>query len=187
MRGVALCFAICVACEHEPTVVTVEPVASHVATAPVDAASLLPVRVALEQQPDINFENVVHLVEYRIEPARAARGERVRFTFTWRCDAALDQGWQLLTHVADPSGKTDNIDFNGPLREPDLKGHQKLGPDRWEVGKVYVDRQTYVVPDWATGTLTVLVGIWRGSARLHVITGPNDGEYRAIAGKIELK
>jgi hypothetical protein len=61
-----------------------------------------------------------------------------------------------------------------------------LGPERWEKGKVYVDEQTYKVPTEVTGAeVTVYVGIWKGDARLRVVSGPNDGDNSAIVGTLK--
>src|SRR5208337_127115 len=41
------------------------------------------------------------------------------------------------------------------------------------------------MPDWLKGPdLTVYTGVWKGDARLRIVTGPNDGDNRAIVGKI---
>ena len=78
-----------------------------------------------------------------------------------------------------------NLDWNGPIREDRNNNHQILGPERWEKGKVYVDAQSYKMPDWLKGPdLAVFTGVWKGDARLRIVTGPNDGENRAIVGKI---
>jgi hypothetical protein len=147
----------------------------------------------LEQAPadiphkvDINFENKVHLIGYKFEPELAKPTTDVKLTYWWRCDDTLDEGWQLFTHLHDDaSDKSDNLDAVGPIRE-NKNNRQILGPDRWEKGKVYVDEQEYKMPDWVKGPdLTVLVGIWKGEARLRVVSGPNDGDNRAIVGKIK--
>jgi hypothetical protein len=135
---------------------------------------------------DINFENKVHVVGYKFEPEVAKPGQEIKLIYYWRCDDTVENGWQLFTHVqVDGSEKPDNLDWSGPIRqEKDKK--QILGPDRWEKGKVYVDEQTYTVPASPSGPeATVFVGIWKGDARLRVISGPNDGDNRAIIGKFK--
>jgi hypothetical protein len=135
---------------------------------------------------DINFENKIHLIGYKVDPEVARPGTDIKVTWYWRCDDTLDDGWSLFTHIADDSiGKTDNADNAGPLRE-NRDNKQLLGPSRWERGKYYIDEQPYKVPDWVKGPeITFYIGIWKGSARLHVVSGPNDGENRAIAAKVK--
>ncbi len=134
---------------------------------------------------DINFENKVHLIGYKFEPETARPGQDVKLTYYWRCDDTVEDGWLLFTHTKDEvSGKMGNLDFVGPLREQ-KNNHQVMGPDRWEKGKIYVDEQAYKVPDDVQGPdVTVFVGIWKGDARLRVISGPNDGDNSAIIGKV---
>ncbi|HEY1691480.1 MAG TPA: carbohydrate-binding family 9-like protein [Polyangiaceae bacterium] len=136
---------------------------------------------------DVNFENKIHLVGYKFDPETAKPGQEVKITLWWRCDDTLDEGWLLFTHTKDEgSGKMGNLDFTGPLRDQRNGTHQVLGPERWEKGKVYVDEQTYKVPDDVTGSeITVYTGIWKGDARLRIISGPNDGDNSAIVGKIK--
>jgi hypothetical protein len=135
---------------------------------------------------DVNFENKVHLIGYKFEPETAHPGQDAKFTFYWRCDDTLEDGWLLFTHTKDVgSGKMGNLDFVGPLRE-ERNTHQVLGPERWEKGKVYVDEQTYKVPGEVTGAeVNVLVGIWKGDARLRIVSGPNDGDNSAIVGALK--
>jgi hypothetical protein len=136
---------------------------------------------------DVNFENKIHLIGYKFEPESAKPGQEVKITYYWRCDDPLDEGWLLFTHTKDEgSGKMGNLDFSGPLRDQRNGTHQVLGPERWEKGKVYVDEQTYKMPDDVTGSeVTVYTGIWKGDARLRIISGPNDGDNSAIVGKIK--
>jgi hypothetical protein len=141
----------------------------------------------IQHKVDVNFENKVHLIGYKIEPDSARPGQEVKITDYWRCDDPLDDGWLLFTHTKDEgTGKMGNLDYSGPLREERNGSHQVLGPERWEKGKIYVDEQTYKVPDDVTGPeITVYTGIWKGDARLRIISGPNDGDNSAIVGKIK--
>ena len=135
---------------------------------------------------DINFENKVHVVGYKVVPELAPAGTKVTVTTYWRCDDPVEEGWQLFTHVQHEGyEKPENLDANGPLRE--LKGnHQVLGPDRWERGKIYADEQSFTMPADLRGPDTMFyVGIWKGDARLRIISGPNDGDNRAIIAKIK--
>ncbi len=139
----------------------------------------------LQHKVDVNFENKVHLIGYKFDPETAKPGQDVKITMYWRCDDSLDDGWSLFTHLHDDvSDKSDNLDWAGPLRE-NKNNKQLLGPDKWKKGSVYVDEQPYKMPDWIKGPeLTVYTGIWKGDARLRIVTGPNDGDNRAVVGKI---
>jgi hypothetical protein len=139
----------------------------------------------LPHKIDVNFENKAHLIGYKFDPETAKAGQEVKLTYYWRADDSIEDGWLLFTHTKDDgSGKMGNLDYVGPLRA-ERNGHQVLGPDHWEKGKVYVDEQTYKVPDDVQGaTVTVFVGIWKGDARLRIVNGPNDGDNSAIVGKI---
>jgi hypothetical protein len=140
----------------------------------------------MPHKADINFENKVHLIGYKFEPETARPGSDVKFTYWWRCDDSVEDGWMLFTHLHDDvSDKSDNLDNNGPIRE--MKNNKQiLGPDRWEKGKVYVDEQTYKMPDWIKGPdLAVMVGVWKGDARLRIVNGPNDGDNRGIVGRVK--
>ena len=141
----------------------------------------------IQHKLDVNFENKVHLIGYAFEPETAGPGKDVKITYYWRCDEPLEEGWLLFTHTKDDgSGKMGNLDYDGPLRDQRNGTHQVMGPERWEKGKVYVDSQNYKVPDDVTGKeITVTTGIWKGDARLRIISGPNDGDNSAIVGKIK--
>ncbi len=135
---------------------------------------------------DVNFENKVHLVGYKVAPEAAGPGAEVKITYYWRSEGQVEAGWKLFTHVHEPkTDKYDNLDWNGVLREARGDG-QLLGPDRWLQGKVYVDEQTYRIPEWVTQPeLEMMVGVWRDTARLRIVSGPNDGENRALVVRVK--
>jgi hypothetical protein len=134
---------------------------------------------------DISFEDRIHLIGYDIDPPKAGPDQTVHLTFWWRCDEPLDDGWRLLTHIDEGNNRWSNLDDVGPLRELGADARPRLGPDRWKKGGVYVDRQTYRVPYVVSSRVSVLVGIWKGDARLRIVHGASDGENRAIVGTIE--
>ncbi len=135
---------------------------------------------------DINFENKIHLVGYKLDPATAGPGTDVKITMYWRCDEKLDDGWNLFTHVIDSNGeRVLNIDNVGPLREV-KEAHQALWPSAWEKGKVYVDEQSFRVPDeMKTADFAIATGIWKGDARLKIVSGPADSENRGIVVRVK--
>jgi hypothetical protein len=136
---------------------------------------------------DVNFENKVTLLGYKIETPEAKPGTDAKFTLYWKANEKLEDGWLLFTHITDPvSQKSDNVDWGSPIRE--MRGtKQALGPDRWEPGKVYADAQSYRVQQWVEGSeLIVYTGVWKGDARLRVLSGAQDGDNRAIALKLSV-
>jgi hypothetical protein len=138
------------------------------------------------KKTDINFENKIHLAGYKVVPEQAGPGTPVKITYYWRCEDPIEDGWLLFTHVQHEGyDKPENLDGNGPLRE--MRGRsQIMGPDRWERGKIYADEQSFTMPTDLRGPdTTVYVGIYKGDARLRIISGANDGDNRAIVTKIK--
>lgn len=135
-----------------------------------------------------NFDNKVQLLGYAIEPEKGQRpGTRVKLTMYWKLTQDLEEGWSLFTHVVDAAGqRLLNIDNIGPLRE--WRGaSQAFPPGDWAVGKIYVDEQSFTIPDEARGEqLDVVVGIWKGEQRLKVVEGPHDAENRAKVATLDL-
>ncbi len=169
-------FVAFVACDRKPSTTT------------ASAGGSSPLREPVGDTIDIDFASEVHLVGVHIEPRRAKRGGHVVIGLRWRCDKAPGPGWLLLTHVLDASGRPrDNLDFEGPLRQPDADYHDQVrGPAHWEAGKTFEEALDYEIPSWAAGQLTVVVGLFKGPVRLHVVSGPNDGADLGIAGKIDV-
>lgn len=135
----------------------------------------------------IDFGGKVHLLGYSVQPdGVVAPGKKFKLTLYWQPIAKLGPGWKLFTHILDTRGRLIGNDDNvGPLRE--LQGKdQALSPSKWQRGKVYVDEQEIEVPAKVESpSILVTVGIWRGGTRLDVLSGPSDGQNRAIIAHIK--
>ncbi len=135
----------------------------------------------------IDFGGKVHLLGYNIDPAGVvAPGHKFKLTMYWQPVSQLGPGWRLFTHILDTRGRLIGNDDNvGPLRKITDK-HQALPPGDWQRGKVYVDEQEIEVPaKTESPEITVAVGIWRGSTRLDVLSGPSDGQNRALVAHVK--
>ncbi len=65
-------------------------------------------------------------------------------------------------------------------------GEQALAPSSWQPGKVYVDEQEFEMPRGISDSeVTIVVGVWKGNARLSVISGSADRENRAIIAHVK--
>jgi len=131
---------------------------------------------------DVDFEGKAKLLGYKITPAgNATAGAEIKLTLYWQCTDNIGDGWNLFTHVLDAGGeRVLNVDNVGPLRDW-VDNHQALAPSFWEKGKVYVDEQTFRLPDQLNSPeLSIVTGIWKGDARLKTTSGPHDRENRAI-------
>ena len=127
---------------------------------------------------DIDFEGKAKLLGYKITPAGSASpGAEVKLTMYWQATENIGDGWNLFTHVLDAGGERIlNVDNVGPLREW-VDNHQALAPSFWEKGKVYVDEQTFRLPDQiASHEIKIVTGIWKESGYNSIVY------YAAIMG-----
>ncbi|NOY93884.1 MAG: hypothetical protein GXP55_22100 [Deltaproteobacteria bacterium] len=129
---------------------------------------------------DISFEDKILLLGYDIEPATWRPGESLRITWHWKVERALEQGWQLFTHVVDNAGQNRlNADADGAIRGI-------YPPGQWRAGEYIEDVQELTLPaDWSSSQATLYIGFWNGPHRLRIVRGPNDGDNRARAFSIE--
>ncbi len=140
----------------------------------------------------IDFEGKVHVIGYRVEPEVATPGGRIKLTTYWRSVSPLRPGWSLFTHVLTKGGRqVQNVDNEGPLRqlvETEVGARQAWPPSFWEPGKVYVDEQEFQLDGedkFQTSEISLAVGVWRGTARLSVISGPKDRGNRGIVVRLK--
>jgi len=128
---------------------------------------------------DISFEDKIILLGYDVEPATWRPGESLRITWHWKVARALEEGWQLFTHVVDNAGANRlNADGDGAIRGI-------YPPGQWRAGEYIEDVQELTLPsDWNSTQATLYIGFWNGPHRLRIIRGPNDGDNRARAFSI---
>ena len=170
---------------------TEEPAESHDPAA--EAERLKP--FILDEAPadigahvDADLEGKVTLLGARVEgPSEVKPGAQVKYTLYWKVNQKLEGGYKLFTHVVDGAGeRLLNIDNVGPLRELHGKS-QALAPSDWEAGKVYVDEQSFTVPNKVkTDKIQILTGIFKKGGRLKVVSGPKDSTNRVIAATLSV-
>ena len=108
-------------------------------------------------------------------------GKDVKLTHYWKYVAPTGDGWKIFTHLEAPGGKNYvNVDHH-PV-------HGKYPLARWKVGQIVRDEQTVHVPAaWPFEELRVYTGSWRGTDRLPVKAGPQDGSNRVLAASLPVK
>jgi hypothetical protein len=138
---------------------------------------------------DIAFDDQVWLLGYDVEPNGAVpRSKEITLTLYWTLTEKLTGSWKLLTQVLDPyGGKVVDLYNAGPLRVG-RRGHPRLPPSRWSVGKIYVDKLSFTLPSrLAARQLRVVAGVYsRGSLEMGVTKGPHASEGRALVATLDV-
>jgi hypothetical protein len=154
----------------------------------------------------VDFGGKLHLVGYELSPSDKVRsGDRMKLKLYWSVVSPLQPGYRLATYLIAGRG-VETFESGGPLR------NAESGPSSWRPGKIYVDEQEFEVPELRGRELTVAVGVTRDAlepeaesaaetepaavgpeesatitrppVRLPVLSGPTDGEERAILGHV---
>ncbi len=131
-----------------------------------------------------NFEDKVTLLGYELlSDSEIKPGDKVKYRLYWRLEKPIgSSGWALFTHVLAGKRRVLNIDEVGPLRS-----EYAPAPTKWKTGKIYVDEQSFKVPkNVPSGSLSVVTGLWKGSKRLKLKSGPSAGENRGLAFKLKV-
>jgi hypothetical protein len=138
---------------------------------------------------DIKFGGKATLLGYDLDhPQPLKPGQKVKLTFYWQLSEPISGGYKLFTHILDASGeKLVNIDRNAPLRPSKKHRSAGLAVSAWEPGKVYVDPQSFHVPNAKTDTIQVVAGFYDKEGRLPITTGPKDSQDRAIVASFSLQ
>jgi hypothetical protein len=113
-----------------------------------------------------------------VDPVPVDPAREITLTHYWKLVASPGDGWKTFTHVEGPNHQSYmNVD-HAPV-----KG--KYPVSAWKAGEIIRDVHTVRLPaGWNKPTMEVYVGLWRGSARLPIRSGPHDNEGRVLAATI---
>jgi hypothetical protein len=129
-----------------------------------------------------NYEDRVELVGYDLVlPGgdSVGAGQRFEVTWYWRVLGEAPSGYEVFVHI-DGHG----LRLNGDHVPVGGRYPTKL----WEKGDVIVDTQALTVPaNYPIGDYAMHVGLFSGSKRLEVKSGPNDGGNRVNAGALRVR
>ncbi len=129
-----------------------------------------------------NYDDVVQLIGYDLDlPGGDSVGAGQRFTVTWywRVIGKAPTGYQIFVHI-DGYG----LRINGDHVPVEGRYPTRL----WQKGDVVVDRQSIrVPPNFRGGEHPIYVGLFKGSKRLRIRSGPQDGDDRLRAGTLRVR
>ena len=99
-----------------------------------------------------DFGNTIRVVNYHVEPTRAAPGDAIVVQFDWQSLKTTREDYWLMLQLTDGTeaiAQKDGVPSAG-----------RLTTDWWQTGQVLNSRHTLVVPqDAAPGTYTLRVGL----------------------------
>ena len=126
-----------------------------------------------QHEINANFDDRVTLVGYDISADKVQAGETVSITWYWKVTNSMGTGWKQFTHMVDAAGTSRiNKDGIGFIRE-------HYAPADWHAGEYLKDEQQILIPDdWNSPSLTLYLGFWKDDSRMHVKSGPSDGDNR---------
>jgi 4-amino-4-deoxy-L-arabinose transferase-like glycosyltransferase len=90
---------------------------------------------------DVQFDQAVHLLAYRMRPETAGPGEQVTLTLYWQTTAALEKDWTVFVQLAprDPQQRVSGLDaYLGGTRYP---------TSAWQAGEVIRQEHRLWLPD----------------------------------------
>ena len=129
-----------------------------------------------------SFEDRIELLGYDLAlPGgdSVGAGQRFEVTWYWRVLGNAPSGYKVFVHI-DGYG----LRLNGDHTPVGGRYPVKL----WEKGDVIVDTQELTVPaNYGVGEYTLYVGLFSGSKRLEVKSGPEDGDNRVNAGTLHVR
>ena len=110
------------------------------------------------------------------DPVPVVPGRPLSLVHYWRVDRLVFD-WEVFVHVVPTAGAAringDHVPVSG------------LHPaSRWERGQIVRDEHEVEIPATVTGSVSVLVGLWHGSRRIEVESGPEDVDGRVIAATL---
>jgi hypothetical protein len=162
--------------------VTNQPLRGRTNHNPLAAAVRSAPPADMQHRTDLRFGDKVELIGYDLDlpsPGYVGPGQRMAITWYWKSLARVPGSYQVFVHIDGPGGR-----INGDHQAAD--GTYPIA--MWQPGDVIVDRQELSVPaHFSGGEYTLYVGLWSGPTRLPVTLGEEDGEDRAIAGRLQIR
>lgn len=138
---------------------------------------------AISHPIDINFDDKVQLVGYDVPPSVAPRQDfKLRLYF--KVNKPLGANYKIFVHI-DGAGTRINGDHVA------LDG--KFPSNYWVPGTYVTDEHTIRPGDNNTGSAPnagyyqIYFGLYQGSERLKIVSGPSDGDNRARVGGIQIR
>jgi hypothetical protein len=112
------------------------------------------------------------------EAATVEPGRDFKLTHYWKMVASPGDGWKTFTHL-------EGANHAGFINVDHTPVHGKYPVAAWKPGEIIRDEHTiHLPPNWASPSVTVFVGLWRGASRLPVKSGPHDPDARVIAATL---
>jgi hypothetical protein len=136
----------------------------------------------IQHAKKIDLEGKVEFLGYDLKADNPKPGSKVEVTWYWQVKRPPGPGWRLFTHGIGGGEAKLNKDTAGPIRG-------SFQPEHWKAGMIIKDPQSFKIPDnWASETLELRTGIWKGAARLKGKTGMDrDNRIKGPKLKVQLK
>ena len=129
----------------------------------------------------MTFERGLHLLGAVLDPQDPIERHEVFITTWWSLPGPMEKDLQFFVHITREGYQTPMDHYPGDWMYP---------ADRWHAGETLEDRVLFQLPvGMPLGTYSVYIGAYRHStgARLHVLSGPNDGDDRVLLGTITVR
>ncbi|HVV50391.1 MAG TPA: carbohydrate-binding family 9-like protein, partial [Polyangia bacterium] len=128
-----------------------------------------------------NLDGKVLFLGMDVDPLPVEAGKDVKLTQYFKVLSPPGDGWRTFTHVEGP-GKKDYVNAD----HIPIQGKYPVGV--WKAGDIIRDVHTVELPaGWNYPVVEVYVGLWRGSTRMPIKSGPHDGEGRVLAASLPVR
>jgi len=128
---------------------------------------------------DINFDDKIQLVGWKLDPAQPSPGAPLTMHMYWKALVDNPGTWKVFVH----------IDAAGQRIHGDHEPVEGLFPSRnWRKDDLVDDAHRVTVKRTISGgKFTFYAGLFRGSKRMEIKSGPKDRENRARLGTVVVK
>lgn len=166
---------------EEFVLATNRPVAGRTDQNPLARAVLSAASAHPEHPLAIRFRDL-ELIGYDLElpgTTSVGAGQPFRVTWYWKCVQRTTIDWKIFLHI-DGQGLRLNGDHDP------VEG--LLPTSQWSVGDVVRDTQELSVPaSYPASDFTMYIGLFSGNDRMPIVSGPDGGENRGIAGTLRVR